>query len=79
MARFFIRMSFGMAVFCSAMMAEAAFARDDNCNSYDETNGLQCFNCMERVQTENGWKLVNVCNQRDHRAETDRGGRLSGR
>ncbi len=71
--RFFVAASLGIGVFLLSVAAGPASARDDGCHAYDETSGLQCFNCMERVQSEKGWKLVNTCTRPDSRQPTRQG------
>ncbi len=73
MTKFCITASFGIGVLLLSVTAAPASARDDSCNAYDETSGLRCFNCMERVQTADGWKLVNTCARRDSRQPSREG------
>jgi hypothetical protein len=42
--------------------AISAPARADTCRwGGDESQSIRCFDCMRRVWTPYGWKLVNTC------------------
>ncbi len=45
-------------------VASPAWAHDDTCNRWDETQSLRCFDCMKRVWTGYEWQLVNTCKPR---------------
>jgi len=44
----------------SAALAQA----DDDCLWQDRSNSIRCFDCLNRVWTGSGWRLVNTCVRR---------------
>ncbi|ARN81941.1 hypothetical protein MCBRY_002404 [Methylocystis bryophila] len=47
----------------TACLSPAALATeaDDDCAWQDFSNSMRCFDCMKRVWTGTGWRIVNTC------------------
>jgi hypothetical protein len=57
-----------VAVACAAGVgaSSAAYAHQDaSCAQYDESDGMRCFDCLERVRTSHGWKYVDTCARKE--------------
>ncbi len=54
-----------MALCAGVSAALPAAAREDVCPwGGDSSQSMRCFDCMRRVWTGHGWKLVNTCRPR---------------
>jgi len=53
-----------VALSATASLSTAALAQDADCTRWDRTDSFRRFECLNRVWTGDGWRLVNTCPRR---------------